>query len=243
MSQMESLSNQIIIITGGSNGIGKALAELLSIQNYVYILDKEEMSNISLKNVYFKKCDISIEEEVDQVIREIVADKGHIDILVNNAAKQIISSFSNYSAKEYLEVLQTNYIGACNCISAVTKHVECDVSIINVLSIHSSIPRINKYSYDSSKSALEILTKELALEFASRHITVNAISFGAVETNMNIAWKYNNKEREIALSKIPLKKIFLPSEIAIFIKVVLEYFSKYTTGSVFVIDGGRSLTN
>ena len=90
MSQMGSLSNQIIIITGGSNGIGKALAELLSIQNYVYILDKEEMSNISLKNVYFKKCDISIEEEVDQVIREIVADKGHIDILVNNAAKQII---------------------------------------------------------------------------------------------------------------------------------------------------------
>lgn len=51
MSQMGSLSNQIIIITGGSNGIGKALAELLSIQNYVYILDKEEMSNISLKNV------------------------------------------------------------------------------------------------------------------------------------------------------------------------------------------------
>lgn len=140
-------------------------------------------------------------------------------------------------------MLQTNYIGACNCNSAVTKHVERDVSIINVLSIHSSIPRINKYSYDSSKSALEILTKELALEFASRNITVNAISFGAVETNMNIAWKYDNNEREIALSKIPLKKIFLPSEIAMFIKVVLEYFSKYTTGSVFVIDGGRSLTN
>ena len=105
-------------------------------------------------------------------------------------------------------MLQTNYIGACNCISAVTKHVERDVSIINVLSIHSSIPRINKYSYDSSKSALEILTKELALEFASRNITVNAISFGAVETNMNIAWKYDNNEREIALSKIPLKKYF-----------------------------------
>ena len=70
-----------------------------------------------------------------------------------------------------------------------------------------------------------------------------AISFGAVETDMNASWNYNKEEKEVALAKVPLKKIFLPDEIAVFIKTILEVFSRYTTGSIFVVDGGRSLMN
>lgn len=112
-------------------------------------------------------------------------------------------------------------------------------TILNILSVHSSKQRENKYAYDSSKSAIEQLTKELALEFSSRNITVNALSFGAVNTNMNK--DLTEKEKEIAKNKVPLKKIFEAYEIANFIYDIVNNFSKYTTGSIFTIDGGRSL--
>lgn len=242
---MSRLRNNIIIITGGANGIGKAVAELLSIDNYIYILDTDD-SNVKYFdsiNIFFKKCDISSYAEVDKVVYEIYSERQHIDILVNNASKQMISDFSHYNDKDYLYIMKNNYIGTCNCISAVTKYVQSNLFILNVLSIHSNVPRTNKYAYDSSKSALEILTKELALEFAPRNITINAISFGAVETDMNASWNYNKEEKKVALAKVPLKKIFLPDEIAVFIKTILEVFSRYTTGSIFVVDGGRSLMN
>ena len=139
--------------------------------------------------------------------------------------------------------MKNNYGVTCNCISTVTNYVQSNLFILNVISVYSNVPRTNKYAYDSSKSALEILTKELALEFAPRNITINAISFGAVETDMNASWNYNNEEKGVALAKVPLKKIFLPDEIAVFIKTILEVFSRYTTGSIFVVDGGRSLMN
>ena len=114
-------------------------------------------------------------------------------------------------------------------------------TILNLISVHSVKPRTKKYAYDSSKSAIEILTKELALEFAPHKITVNALSFGAVETDMNNTWLTHSEQREIARAKVPLKIVFNPVQIANFTYVIIKVFSKYTTGSVFVIDGGRSL--
>lgn len=115
-------------------------------------------------------------------------------------------------------------------------------TILNLISVHSFKPRTKKYAYDSSKSAVEILTKELALEFAPRKITVNALSFGAVETNMNNSWLIHEEQKEIARDKVPLKIVFTPMQIANFAYVIIKIFSQYTTGSIFVIDGGRSLT-
>ena len=138
--------------------------------------------------------------------------------------------------------MNTNYFGVCNCIHSSINIMKEGGTILNIISIHSSKPRTNKYAYDSSKSAIEMLTKELTLEFAEKKITINALSFGAVDTNMNEIWKNNPKLKEKTLNKVPLKIIFTPDEIANFAKIILTSFSKYTTGSIFVIDGGRSLT-
>ena len=139
------------------------------------------------------------------------------------------------------QIINTNYFGTCNMIYNAYKIMNKDSTILNILSVHSNKPRVNKYAYDSSKSALEIFTKELALEFANKGITINALSFGAVNTDMNEEWKSSPENKEVALSKVPLKIIFEPEQIANFCFTIINEFAHYTTGSIFTIDGGRSL--
>ena len=138
-------------------------------------------------------------------------------------------------------VINTNYFGTCIMIYHVYRLMKHGSTTLNILSVHSNKPRINKYAYDGSKSALEMLTKELALEFAPEGITINALSFGAVKTNMNDVWDSFPDEKKIAISKVPLHIIFEPEQIADFCFVVVNEFASYTTGSIFTVDAARSL--
>ena len=236
-----NLENKIIVITGGSRGIGLSMAKtFIESQSKVIILDKAK-PKIKANDLLYIKCDVSNNNEVKKNFKTIAKIYGKIDILINNAGIQIEETFNEYDYKKWLNIMNTNYFGVCNCIHACVNNMKEGSTILNIISIHSYKPRTNKYAYDSSKSAIEILTKELALEFAEKKITINALSFGAVETNMNDIWKNDPKLKENALNKVPLKIIFTPNEIANFAKIILTSFSKYTTGSIFIIDGGRSL--
>ena len=113
--------------------------------------------------------------------------------------------------------------------------------IVNMLSVHSEVVRKGKYAYDASKAAIEMLTKEMALELFEKGINVLGISFGACNTPMNNYWINNMEQKEETLNKIPLKWIAEPEEIADFVINILQKFSDYTTGNIFTIDGGRSL--
>lgn len=110
-----------------------------------------------------------------------------------------------------------------------------------MLSVHYDKPRKNKYHYDASKAGVAMLTKEMALALIEKGITVNGISLGACNTPMNSNWINDKVKAEKKLEKIPLKWIAEPEDIANFTINVLESFSDYTTGSIFTIDGGRSL--
>lgn len=241
---MNDLFEKVVIITGGANGIGYETAKMFCDNGaIVYVFDIDKLINKKnyLDKIKYIKCDVSNNEDVMKSIDYVFLHEHKIDVLINNAAIQFTSEFVNYSDEEYLKVIKTNFIGTCNCIHNVLKYMNDGSTILNILSVHSSKPRTNKFSYDCSKSSLECLTKELALELASRKISVNALSFGAVETNMNLIWKENPVLKQEALSKVPLKIIFTPKQIAFFISIIIKNFSSYTTGSIFVIDGGRSL--
>lgn len=234
-----------VVITGGAKGIGKCCAERFLNNSYnVIVIDKILKRNIDKelkRNVDYYCCDISIESEVRKCLLEIKEKYNKIDILINDAGIQISSPFEKYDMKSWQQIINTNYFGTCNVIYNAYKIMGRYSTILNILSVHSNKPRVNKYAYDSSKSALEILTKELALEFANNCITINALSFGAVNTDMNEEWKKNPQNKDLALSKVPLKIIFEPEQIANFCYTIINEFSSYTTGSIFTIDGGRSL--
>ena len=233
-----------IIITGGANGIGLECAKLYKSKGYnVFVLDidKVEGKKLSKYGIHYYVCDVSSEDDVNYIANLMLPQLNQLVAIINCAAIQIEEDFECYNQKKWKKVINTNYFGVCNVIHAFFKFLSEGSTILNLISVHSVKPRTKKYAYDSSKSAIEILTKELALEFAPHKITVNALSFGAVETDMNNTWLTHSEQREIARAKVPLKIVFNPVQIANFTYVIIKVFSKYTTGSVFVIDGGRSL--
>lgn len=232
----------VVVITGGSNGIGLQTALKFNSLNYnVIVLDIRENELLNNKGIIYYKCDVSNYLKVKEVFTDIKKKFKTIDILINCAGIQTSDSFMLYDLNKYKRILNTNYFGSLNCIYESISAMAQGGRILNVLSVHSSIPRKYKYAYDASKSALELTTKELALEFSDKNITINAVSFGAVNTNMNKDWIKEKSKVQETLEKVPLRIIFKPEEIAKFIVNIIENFTSYTTGSIFTIDGGRSL--
>lgn len=242
-----NLYDKVIVITGGANGIGKECAYKLDKEGaQIVIADIDEKNGKKVVkdlkcDSYFIKTDISKEQDVEKLKNMILKKYGKVDILINNAARQTVNSFFSMTVEEFESVIDVNLNGTFICSNILGKIMPRGGKIINMLSVHYNLPRKNKYNYDASKAAIAMLTKEMALDVIEKGITVNAISYGACNTPMNKDWIDKAAEVENVKNKIPMKWIAEPYEIAEFVKVVLEKFCDYTTGSIFNIDGGRSL--
>lgn len=242
-----NLYDKVIVITGSANGIGKECAYKLDNEgaNIVIVdIDEKNGEKVARKltnNGIFVKTDISKESNVQNLKNIILKKYGKVDILINNAAKQTVNSFFKMTVDEFKSVIDVNLNGTFICSNILGKIMPSGGKILNMLSVHYNLPRKNKYHYDASKAAIAMLTKEMALEVIEKGITVNAISYGACNTPMNKDWINDAIEVENVKNKIPMKWIAEPHEIAEFVKIVLEKFCDYTTGSIFNIDGGRSL--
>lgn len=235
------MKKKTIVITGGSNGIGKSISLLYLNDNYnvcvIDIVNELDKNN----NIDYYYGDVSNEFQMRNIFKMIGNKYNNIDILINNAGKQEISSFEKMSISSFKSIVNNNLNGMFICTKLAYKYMKNGSKILNILSVHHFKPRINKYHYDVSKAGINMLTKELALELAYKNITINSLSFGAVKTNMNKEWLDNSKEVDKVISKVPLRILFEADEIARFAKNILDLFASYTTGSDFIIDGGRSL--
>ena len=243
------MKNKVTIITGASKGVGKAISKkMINKKAKVIIVDIDKENGIKTEkelgeNCEFINADITKEDEIIRLKNYVMDKYKKIDILINNAAKQTENSFFNMEVDEFKEVIDTNLNGTFICSKILGNEMKRGSKILNVLSVHYDQPRKNKYHYDASKAGVAILTKEMALDVIDRGITVNAISFGACETSLNADWLDNKEKVEDTLSKIPMRYIAKPEYIADFAVNILENFAQYTTGSIFNIDGGRSLRN
>lgn len=238
--------NRNVIITGGSKGIGKACVEEFLRQNDTVIfcdLDELESANClkelsSLGRLYYLPCDIAYYNSVSEFFLEAHNIMDHIDILVNNAAIQIVSEFISIDVKDWEKVIQTNINGTFYCIKEGVKYMQTG-SIINMSSLYSTQVRLNKFSYDASKAAIKRMTEEFALALAP-NIRVNAIEPGAVYTPMN--HEFNNKNiNESVVSRIPLNRLAQPIDIAKNVVYLCSEDASYITGISLIVDGGRHL--
>ena len=243
---MHDLKNKTIIVTGASSGIGSEIVKSFAKYKCNVILLSRNLdrmnsliSSIKIENSQLLKpymLDVSKENDVYNVFKDILSDFNKIDVLINNAGITADNLLIKMKSNEWFDVINTNLNGCFYCCKAISKQMikQRNGRIINISSIIGQIGNKGQSNYAASKAGIIGLTKSLAKELAPRSINVNAINPGYIETKMTI--DLNNKND--FLNNIPLKKFGSPKDVANLACFLASEKSEYITGQAINIDGG-----
>jgi glucose 1-dehydrogenase len=264
---MEGLQGKTAIVTGGSSGIGQAIAVRLGHEgvnvavNYVGPLEGAEATRDSIEagvdaciseinacrapsRALLVEADVSDEAAVEQMYKDVRAEFGTVDYLINNAGIQIAQDSDMLDAAAFDRVLAVNLRGAFLCAREQVRQLLADErpgAIVNVSSVHQLIPKPKFLGYSVSKGGMQNLTRTLALEYAGRGIRVNGIGPGATVTPINRAWIDDPVKREMVTAHIPMCRAGEAEEMAATAAFLLSDAAGYITGQTIFVDGGLTL--
>lgn len=246
------LKDQIAVVTGGSRGIGRAIALALAGEGakvaVVYRGSKDAADQVvqavtaqgGTATAY--QVDVTDAAAVTRCVEQVQAAwGGRVDILVNNAGVIKDDLFVRLEPDGWNTVLQTNLGGTYNFCRAVayTMMKQRSGRVINISSVAADFVNMGQTNYAASKGAVNSFTRALAVELASRGVTVNAIAPGFIETDMSAAVR--NKAGDRIEKMIPMKRLGKPEDIAKVAVFLAGPDSAYLTGQVITVDGGLSL--
>lgn len=243
--------NKVVLVTGGAQGIGKAIILELAKNHYdvvinyltsnkaAALLEEEIKKNYDVR-VMTIQADVSKEEEVDAMISLIEKKWGGVDILINNAAVDLSNLFHLKIADEFRKTLDVNVVGAFNCSKRVYRHM-LDQEYGRIINI-SSTNGINTYypmciDYDASKAALISLTHNLAFEYGP-YINVNAIAPGFIGTDNELDG-YDEEFLKEEQEKIMVNRYGKPEEVAYLVKFLISDEANFINNTIIRIDGGQ----
>lgn len=252
---MGKLDNKKVIITGGSRGIGKAIALayakegadiIINFQTNEQEAQKVVAEIISLgRKAIAIKADITKSEDRGFLVNEAKKFLGVIDILVNNAGIYFQTDYLQISETDFDKIIATNLKGAFFLSQLVCQEMiarNAGGSIINISSFRDKSVTSGLAHYQSSKAALTMFSKSIALEMAKHKIRVNTISPGTLTTDINLHIRQNKPDEWAARQKtIPLGYIGDPEKVCGLAVLLASGDGEYATGSRFLVDGGRSL--
>ena len=239
---------KIVLITGGSRGIGKETAKVYAENGYDVAINyvsektdvegiKKEFQDMGVKCLMIK-ADVSNEEDVNNMVEKVISEFGKIDVLVNNAGITKDTLLMRMSKEDFDKVIDINLKGTFLVTKAVSKYMmkkRCG-SIINLSSVVGVAGNSGQSNYSASKAGIIGFTKSIAKELASRNIRVNAVAPGFIETDMTNVLK--DEVKESIGNQIPLKRMGTAREVAEVIYFLGTEKSSYITGQVINIDGG-----
>lgn len=242
------LKNKVAVVTGGSRGIGKAIALKMAENGAdiaIVYAGNEQAANETCDQItqYSVKakaycCDVSDFEATKELTAQIIADFGGIDILVNNAGIVRDGLILSMKEQDFDAVINTNLKGAFHMIKHCYSHFMKKRSgkIINISSVSGMMGNAGQANYASAKAGLIGLTKTVAKELAGRGVNCNAIAPGFIATEMTD--KLSDKVKEGAVAAIPLKRMGSPEDVANLAVFLASEQSNYITGEVIKVDGG-----
>ena len=272
-------NDKVVVVTGSSRGIGKAIAKEFAKNGYSVVLnarDEEELKQASKEieeetkqnddnnnsKIALVVGDISQEQTSQSLIEEVIKRFGRLDVLVNNAGISGTSKKINeLTTDDWQKVIDINLKGAFICTREALKHMlqnnsktsqgysdtknndNGNYSIINISSVHESIPQSESTPYAASKGGMMMLTKTVALEVAEKGIRVNGIAPGAIATDMNKDMLEDEEKKNQEEQNIPMHRIGQPEEIASVALFLASPAASYITGTTIYVDGGLTLTS
>lgn len=238
---------KVAVITGGTRGIGKAIAlEMVRnganvVLNYTNndIEAEKTLSEIKEKGGYAVLVKASVGElkGCETIINTAVESFGKIDFLINNAAISEVGLFMDVTDERLNNILDINLKGVLNCSKiAMTHLIESRGAIVNISSIWGNVGASCEVLYSTTKGAINLFTKSLAKEMAMSGVRVNAVAPGVINTDMN-SWMDQN-EREALEEEIPLNRFGNTEEIASVVSFLCSEKASYITGQIITVDGG-----
>lgn len=239
------LKGQVAIVTGGTAGIGRAIALKLAEQGAkvaIFGTNRERgaqvVEEIGPEKACFTSVDISKTADVENACKQVLDQFKQVDILVNNAGVTLDQLIMKMSEEEWDKVIDVNVKSCYNTCRALVRPMmkARKGKIINISSVVGLIGNPGQVNYAASKAAILGFTKALALELASRSICVNCVAPGYIETAMTEV--LTGAQKEAILAKIPLGKMGQPSDIANAVLFLASSLADYITGQVFTVDGG-----
>src|SRR3989339_339372 len=244
----QKLKDKVALITGGAQGIGRAIADKLANEGAkIVIVDvmedaakktAEEISKEKNVESLSLKIDVSSSQETDEMVKKTVEKFGKIDIIINNAGITRDNLLVRMSDEEWDKVIAINLKGVFNCSKAAAKVMMKQRSgkIVNIASVVGLMGNAGQVNYSASKGGVIALTKTLARELASRNINVNAVAPGFIKTAMTD--KLSDEAKKKLTDIIPLNRLGEPSDVANAVKFLCTDESSYITGEIISINGG-----
>lgn len=247
---MKSLDNKIAVITGGSNGIGKATVQKFIEEGAtVYIWDVVEEAGKDLeqnlrnqgKNVYFQKVDTTQFNQVENAAKEIIEKEGRIDILINNAGITRDATLLKMTQEQWQQVIDVNLTGVYNCTRTIAPYMTENKFgvILNASSVVGLYGNFGQTNYSATKAGVIAMTQTWARELGRKGIRVNAVAPGFILTDMVRAMPEEVLAKMAA--KVPLQELGKPEDIANVYAFLASDQARYISGTTISVDGGITL--
>lgn len=242
-------SGRVVIVTGGSRGIGRAIAlqfagekaNIIIFHYDPYESDAEETVKMLQEKgatAESHKIDVSSRDDVAALLKDLVSRYGKVDILVNNAGITRDNLLLRMSEKDWDLVLDVNLKSVFNCTQAVLKPMmkQRYGAIVNISSVVGQMGNASQVNYSASKAGIMGFTKSIAREMASRNITVNAVAPGYIATEMTDTLSEDVKKA--FMSQIPLGRLGSTEDVAGTVYWLCSDAARYITGQVIHVNGG-----
>lgn len=249
------LKNKVAIITGASSGIGVGIADVFAEEGArVVCVARREADGQAVAEAIrqrggqavFIRCDVSKEEDVVAMTRQVIDQFGRIDVLVNNAGVNFVKPFEELTSNDWDRVMGVDLRGTFLCIRACIEQFlqQGSGSVVNIATVHTMACLSGAAPYDAAKWGMVGLTKSLAVEYASRGIRFNCLSPGLIETPIWDDIKGGAEDLEACLThwraNIPMGRVGTIREIGHAAVYLASDESAYTTGANLLVDGGMT---
>jgi len=238
------------IVTGGASGIGFAIAKKFTENNIrTIIIGRDEQKLHTAANELGNLCipitfNLNNIDAIDDKVQEILKEYGNIDILVNNAGINLKKDFTQVSITEFQSILNTNVTAVFAISQSVVKHMipQKKGVIINISSMASRYGLPKVIAYTASKSAIEGMTRAMAVELSPMGIRINCIAPGFIATEMSAKALNNDAERmNKVIARTPMGKLGMPEDVADAAFFLASDEAKFITGTILTVDGGNAI--